>query len=130
MSFYVKVKNMDGMDEYVEVTGAIYQLFEEERKRKERERYERRIHLDSRVFSDRSIEQELLYWQEERAKQQNLIEEINAVLATCTKIQQERFRLYYVDGYTYEQIARLQKCHKSAVKKSVYTILDKLEKYF
>lgn len=56
--------------------------------------------------------------------------DLDAVLEMCTPIQQRRFRLYYCDGLTHEEIARAENCGKQRVKKSIDAVSEKIKKYF
>ena len=55
--------------------------------------------------------------------------EFEAVLKTCTPIQQRRFGLYR-QGYTLAEIAEAENCLFQAVWKSVKAAEEKIKKYF
>lgn len=52
---------------------------------------------------------------------------VQDVLNTCTAAQQTRFRLWLA-GYSYVEIAALQRCKRQAVWQSVQEIVEKLKK--
>jgi len=56
--------------------------------------------------------------------------ELEAVIQTCTAIQQRRFKLHFVQGYTLEEIARYEKCTNQAVSDSIESVKKKIKKYF
>lgn len=57
-------------------------------------------------------------------------ERLHSAVNELPEIQKRRVTLYYFSGYTFEQIAKLEHCTKSAVKKSVDAAIENLKKYF
>jgi predicted DNA-binding protein YlxM (UPF0122 family) len=55
---------------------------------------------------------------------------LDAVLRTCTPVQQRRFELHHVHGYTLEEIAKMENCTKIAVFYSVKAVEEKIKNYF
>lgn len=128
--YYVKIKDVTGRDVTVEVSYEVFQAFEDERKELERERNERRKHWDKRGLEDYILTNESVSVSETL---EDLFFRLYAlritrdVVRTCTPVQQERFALH-VRGYTFSEIARLQRCTKQGVQKSVDIVLKKIKK--
>lgn len=129
MSFYVKVKDSNGRYVYVEVSFEIHELFEEEKRYNNRitKRFERHgtdvefvedYMLPSRLHTT-SIPQRIAYQEE--------INKAQAVIATCTEIQQRRFNLHRVMGYSLTEIAKMEGCSVMSIKRSVDAVSKKLE---
>lgn len=55
------------------------------------------------------------------------LKEVIYIAKSCTEKQYRRFELYYIKGYTFEQIAKLENCSERAVKKSLDRVLDKIQ---
>ena len=114
-----------------EITFEVFTLYVEEFYRPlERQRNERRRHLaDGEI--ERLIESELSkdqsYEHEDRRVTMYAVE---SALKMCTPIQQRRFRLYYHEGYSFVEIAKLENCDDEVVRCSVKAALKKIKKYF
>lgn len=117
--YFVEIDTADGKKP-VEVSKEVWELFEEERKAAERERYERRKHLDSAV----SLEDAAL----SVSKDFDTLQAVREVLQTCTPIQRERFYLNRICGYSYQEIAKMQGCQARRVHKSVDAVIKKIKK--
>jgi DNA-directed RNA polymerase specialized sigma24 family protein len=123
--YCVKIKDVTGHEVTVEVTFDIFQLFEDERKELERERFERREHWDKRGLEDYILENEateIPETLEDLFFRQETFRSVKKALQTCSPRQQERFYLHCVSGYSYGEIARLQGCTKHSVWTSVETV--------
>ena len=94
--------------------------------------HEKRRHWDDREFDEYIVitEGRLPYCAtpEELVCQRETLDEIMAVLALCTSIQRERFLLHALYDYSYDEIARICGCSKSAVQKSVNAVIRIFEK--
>lgn len=89
-------------------------------------------HIDDREMEDyilsieaghrlhRSAEDE--FFREERRR------EMDKLLDSCTPVQRQRFYLYYVCGYTLQEIAAMQKCRLYSVQKSIAAVQKKFMK--
>lgn len=92
-----------------------------------------KLHIDERGMEDyiladegerhlfRSAEDD--FFREERQR------ELLHFLDSLTALQRERFLLHFVFGYSYVEIARMQKCLERNVKKSAYVALEKIKKF-
>ena len=56
--------------------------------------------------------------------------DIEAVLKTCTPIQQRRVKLYYIQDYSIKDIAEMEKSDIAAVSRSITAAEKKIKKYF
>lgn len=130
--YYVKIKDVTGREITVEVPFDIFQLFEEERKELERERYERRKHLDKRGLEDYILEKEAASLSESAEDQffrQEVFRSIRSIMRICTTNQQERFA-FYLSGYSFAEIARMEGCTERTVRKSVNAAIKKIKKFY
>ena len=125
----VEIKNSDGKMVSVEVSEEVYAVLQEEEKEQERQRNERRRHLDDRELSDYIVSRKRVAENlEDYCINREQLKEIKKIVNTCTKTQQRRFYLNRICGYSYTEIARIEKCKIYAIQKSVYTVLKKIEK--
>lgn len=100
MELYVTIKDSYGKNIDIEVSYEIYKLFDDERKAGERERYERRKHLDDRELEIYSVAGQYCFpTTEDIFLNREKLREVDAILKTCTHIQQERFYLYRICSY-------------------------------
>lgn len=104
-------------------------IVEDTKRRKARECYERRTHLDNRsLYNYQIMVQAITETLEETFIYQEQVESFNKILSRCTQTQRRRFTLHFVYGYSYEQIAKIEKRHVSTIQKSVQIVLKKIEK--
>ena len=66
---------------------------------------------------------------EELVCQRETLDEILAVLALCTPTQRERFLLYALYDYTYDEIGLLYGCSKYAIRDSIEAVRKKFQKF-
>lgn len=127
MRYFVTINDENGKRIEVEVTAGIFEVFEDDRKLKERQRNERRLHYDKRGIEDYIIANE----QSRFLKSAEDIcidrEEIQKALDSCTPVQRRRFCLNKIYGYTYAEIAKLEGCSINVVFKSVSSVIKKLK---
>ena len=116
----------------VEVNDDVAECYDQGRRKAENLYHEKRRHWDDREFDEYIVitEGRLPYCAtpEELVCQRETLDEIMAVLALCTSIQRERFLLHALYDYSYDEIARICGCSKSAVQKSVNTVIRIFEK--
>ncbi len=125
----VEIKNSDGKMVSVEVSEEVYAVLQEEKKEQERQRNERRRHLDSRELSDYIVSRKRIVENlEDYCINKEQLEEIQKIVSTCTETQQRRFYLNRICGYSYTEIARIEGCNLISVRESVLTVLKKLKK--
>ena len=103
------------------------------RRKAENLSHERR-HWDSREFDEYIVAAEGLlpcqYTPEDKACQQETLDEIFSVLDTCTPTQRERFLLFALDGYSCAEIGKMQGCSKEAARLSIDAVRKKFLKFF
>jgi len=128
--YYVKIKDDFDHEITVEVLLEVYQVFDDERKLLERERYEHRKHWDKRGIEDYILADHstaLSESAEEIFFCRETFREIREVLKTCTSVQRKRFILHFFDGNSYAKIAGMQNCTPATVHKSIQAVQKKLE---
>ncbi len=131
MSFYVTIQDGDGKEITIEVTLAIFELFEEERKANERYRKEReRHHTDQEFLEDTLVPRTYTPSVLDTMVAQSELNIAKQIIQTCTPIQQRRFYYNRILGYSFVEIARIENCSEAAVKKSVKAVVDKLKNFF
>ena len=126
--YLVKILNADHRPVDVEVSLEIYRVYEESRKQEERQRYERRKHIEGKSFDDCLLYDLATEPLEEPAERLETLLEIGQVLEKLPPLQRWRFILHFFYGYSYSEIAKMQDCNKSAVMRSVQSALKKIRK--
>lgn len=130
MSFYVTITDLQGKEIRVKVSVEIFELFEEERrmcgrlrKEKERHAFDKDVESDIAGYLHRLHTVSL----EERAMQRQELKSAVDVIKSCTPVQQRRFYLNRILGYTLTDIAAKEHCSERAVKFSVDTVIKKID---
>ena len=125
----IEIKDSNGKMVSVEVSEEVYAVLQEENKQQERQRNEKRRHFDTRELSDYIIHQKRVAENlEDYCVNREQLKEIQRIVSTCTKTQQRRFYLNRICGYSYTEIAEMEKRKLYAVQKSVSAVLKKIEK--
>ena len=110
----------------VEVSAEVAECMDAGRRKTENLSHERRRHWDGREFDEYIIAAEgLLPYQptpEEIVCQRETLDLLLSILDTCTEIQRDRFLLYALYGYTYDEIGILYGCSKYAVRDSIEAV--------
>ena len=112
--YLVKILNADHRPVDVEVSLEIYRVYEESRKQEERQRYERRKHIEGRSFDDCLMFDLATEPLEDTVERLETLLEIGQVLEKLPPLQRWRFILHFFYGYSYSEIAKMQDCNKSA----------------
>jgi len=93
-----------------------------------------REHWDERGYDEYivAIEGRLPYCEtpEQYVCRMETREEILALLALCTKKQQERFFLHALYDFSYEEVAKICGCSKGAVEKSIKAVKEIFQKFW
>ena len=126
--YLVKILNADHRPVDVEVSLEIYRVYGESRKQEERQRYERRKHIEGKSFDDCLLYDLATEPLEETVERLETLLEIGQVLEKLPPLQRWRFILHFFYGYSYSEIAKMQDCNKSAVMRSVHSALKKIRK--
>ncbi len=128
--YIVTVPDENHQPQAVEVSLEVYQVFVDSRRAEQRERYERRKHLDSRSLEcglyGKSVSETL----DETFERMELARKVWAGLAHLSPKQRQRLVLHFWSGYSYAEIAEKEKCNKATVMRSVKTGLKKIHQYF
>lgn len=126
--------NYNGQAISVEVTVEVYEYLDRAAHKEENLSHEKRRHWDGREFDEYIAFTEAAgacsETPEEYVCRKETLKELLSALARCTDTQQRRFRLYALDGLTYEQIAKLDGCSKAAVQDSIEAVRKKVKKFF
>ena len=125
--YFIKFHSLCDSSEH-EITYEVFMLYLKEfNKPLERQRNEQRRHLDGGDIES-SIELGKLMAHVAVEEQYILKCSIESVLNGCTSAQQRRFNLYYVQGYSYSEIARMEKCDYSTVRETILAVREKILK--
>ena len=127
MRYFVTIEDENGKKIEVEVTEKIFEVFEDDRKLKERQRNERRFHYDKRGIEDYIIANEQSRFLKSAEDIYIDREAIKKASDSCTPIQRRRFCLNKIYGYTYAEIAKLVGCSVNVIFKSVSAVTKKLK---
>lgn len=123
---------INGRNMSVEVSDEVAECCDQFKHKAENLYHEKRRHWDNREFDEYIVitEGRLPYCAtpEELVCQRETLGEIMAVLALCTDIQRERFLLHALYDFSYDEIAQMCGCSKSAVQKSVNAVIRIFEK--
>ena len=118
----------------VSVSVEVYEYLTQADHKAENLAHEQRRHWDGRECDEYIVATEgrLPYCAtpEELVCQRETLDEILAVLALCTPTQQERFLLYALHDFTYEEIGMVFGCSKQAVDLSIRAVRKKFLKFF
>ncbi len=123
-----------GRDVSVEVSGDVAEWHDQGKRKAENLYHEKRRHWDNREFDEYIVAAEgLLPYQptpEDIVCQRETLDLLLSILGTCTAIQKERFLLYALYGFTYEEIGDLFGCSKSSVQSSIEAVRKKFLIFF
>ena len=123
--YVITITNIDHNLMEVEVSVDVYKVYEDSRQ-EERQRYERRKHIDGRSFDNCLLFELATEPLEQTYERIERLREIQAVLQDIPPQQRERIILHFAYGYSYSEIAKMQGCHKAAVMRSAKSALKKI----
>ena len=125
---------INGSTVSVEVSSDVAECYDQGKRKTENLYHEKRRHWDEREFDEYIVATEgLLPYQptpEEIVCQQETLAQLLSILDSCTAIQRERFLLYALYGFTYEEISNLSGCSKSSVQSSIEAVRKKFLTFF
>ena len=117
----------------VEVSGEVAEYMDAGRRKAENLYHEKRRHWDDREFDEYIVASEgLLSYQptpEDIVCQRETLALLLSILDNCTAIQRERFLLYALYEYTYDEIGAMYGCSKYAVRDSIEAVRKIFKKY-
>ena len=118
----------------VEVSDEVAECYNQGRRKAENLSHEKRRHWDDREFDEYIAATEgLMPYQptpEEIVCQRETLDLLLSILDTCTSVQRDRFLLYALYDYTYDEIGLLYGCSKSAVRDSIEAVRKKFQNFF
>ena len=122
-----------GRDVSVEVSGDVAEWHDQSKHQAENLSHEKRRHWDDREFDEYIVAAEgLLPYQptpEDIVCQRETLALLLSILDTCTAIQRERFLLYALYEYTYDEIGAMYGCSKYAVRDSIEAVRKIFKKF-
>ena len=125
---------INGRMTVVEVSAEVAEYMDAGRRKAENLSHERRRHWDSREFDEYIVAAEGLlpcqYTPEDIVCQRETLALLLSILDTCTAVQRERFLLYALYDYTYDEIGLIYGCSKYAVRDSIEAVRRKFQKFF
>ena len=126
--------NYNGQAVAVEVTLEVYEFLDRADHKAENLSHEQRRHWDGREFDEYIVATEGvgIYGEtpEEYLCRMETLDELMAVLETCTEAQRRRFLLYALDGLTLAEIGTVCGCSKVSVHESIDAVRKKFLKFF
>jgi len=142
--YTVRMEKIDGIERYFikfdmidsperEISLDVFKLYfvgEDTRKPLDKQRNERKRHIVDGIYEQLILPKKLTNYTAEDEDRAIIKYDIEAALKKCTPAQQKRFELYYIHGYTFEEIAQIEDCTKQAACISVKYVIKKIKKYF
>ena len=123
-----------GRNVSVEVNGDVAEWHDQSKHKIENLSHEKRRHWDDREFDEYIVATEgLLPYQptpEDIVCQRETLALLLSILDNCTAIQRERFLLFALYDYTYDEIGLLYGCSKYAVRDSIEAVRKKFQNFF
>jgi len=127
----ISYKLANGSQICVEVSTSVQELLEQSDRQIRSQRRQDRRHLDFKVSTDGNSDSPLLPTCEDTADLLERMERdarLHKAIGKLTEVQQRRLRLYYFEGMTYSQIARIEGISHRAVIYSIELALKQLQK--
>lgn len=113
----------------VEVSKEVYDFWNcEEKRLEEKLKKSDQRHLDKKDLEDVLITYKKGSFISEKIIHNELLEELNKIISSCTEKQQRRFHLNKTLGYSFVEIGKMENCTKQSVKESVDVVSAKLKK--
>ena len=127
--YYLKFHGHNADSQECEINLEVFTLYYKEfRKPLDKKRNEHRQHIEDGDIDGFTIAGKLTVTRFEQEYAEKAVFE--SVIQSCTVIQQRRFKLHYIQGYTLDEIARLEKCTNQAVSDSIESVKKKIKKFF
>jgi len=127
----ISYKLANGSQICVEVSTSVQELLEQSDRQIRSQRRQDRRHLDFKVSTDGNSDSPLLPTYEDTADLLERMERdarLHKAVGKLTEVQERRLRLYYFEGMTYSQIARIEGVSHRAVIYSIEQALKQLQK--
>jgi RNA polymerase sigma-70 factor (ECF subfamily) len=114
-----------------EISLDIFMLYYREfNKPLERQRNEKRRHIEPNSLDYIIASGKLIDRTSENEDNAVSLLAVETAIEVCTPIQRRRFKLHYIQGYSYTEIAKKENCDEAAVRRSVSAALKKLKIFF
>ena len=117
----------------VEVSGDVAECYDQGKHKAENLYHEKRRHWDEREFDEYIVATEGLLPRQSTPEdivcQRETLAQLLSILDSCTAIQRERFLLYAIYEYTYDEIGAMYGCSKYAVRDSIESVRKIFKKY-
>lgn len=129
----IKYKTANGNEICVEVSTPVKELLEQSNRQIQSQRRQDRRHLDFSVHTDEDLDSSLLPAYEDTADLLERIERdarLHKAISKLTEVQQRRLRLYFFEGLTYSQIARIEGVYYRSVIDSIKQAIKRLGKLY
>jgi len=131
LEYYIIQTDINGQPLRLSITEELYNFYEEEKMIANRLSNWNRNHRDMRELEHILVVDDYARARERMIREQrtrDMLDGIAQVLKTCTPIEQRRFALKFVKGYTYVEIAHSEGKSEASVKESVYKVRRKINK--
>jgi RNA polymerase sigma factor (sigma-70 family) len=129
----IKYKTANGSEICVEVSTPVKELLEQSTRQIQSQRRQDRRHLDFAVHTDEDLDTSLLPAYEDTADLLERLERntrLHEAIGKLTQVQQRRVRLYFFEGLSYSQIARLEGVNYRSVIDSIKQAIKRLGKFY
>ena len=114
----------------IEITEEIYRAFDKFELEDISQIHKFRRHIEHNViFEDKLIERmfEKPITIEDEVEDKILMEELKQAIDQLSEIQKRRVKLYYFEGLSVEQIAKIEGASHQAVSKSIFRAVEKIK---
>lgn len=128
----IEYKTANGSKICVEVSTSVKELLEQSDRQIRSQRRQDRRHLDFKPLTDEYLENALLCEYEDTADLLDRMERdtrLHKAIGKLTEIQRRRLCLHFFRGFSYKQIARIEKVNSRAVAYSIKQALVALKKH-
>lgn len=130
VEYFIKYKSSTHPQE-IKVSKSDFMLYVDEfRKSHERQRNEKRRHIHDEDIEEIDENTAALTHTTDFSRQYDVRVSVEMVLKSCTPIQQRRFTLHRNYGYSLTEIAKMEKCDESAIRRSVNVVDEKIKNLF
>jgi len=131
-SFYISFSDAENKEHCIEISKDLFDVFDEFERRDLSYLNEADRHYELSEQSEESLSKCAAQHQssiEELVHRRMEAESLHKAISQLPKTQRRRLVLYYFGSFTYEQIAEMESCTHTAIRKSVSAALKKLKKY-
>lgn len=131
VEYYLTQLDINGRPARYQITEDLYNFYVEEKRLANKLSNWNKNHRDMRELEYLLLTSDYKRASEHLAQEQqshDTLADVALILKTCTKVEQRRFTLKFVQGYTYAEIARLEKRSEASIKESVYKAIAKMNK--